>query len=131
MIFIDVYARQIFIPYYLATKEFVNLTKNHLKDGGIIAYNVSDDSNNKTRLKYISNTLVSVFPYTYIVYPNEGTEYLVVGSVNPVNFHKNQDVNMSPEFNYLFRRFASYSVTKVQTGDTKFVLTDDNSPEKI
>ncbi|MBI4030409.1 MAG: fused MFS/spermidine synthase [Proteobacteria bacterium] len=63
LIVLDLYRDPVSVPEYLITKEFFEQTKNHLKDGGIVAgnYFASATFSDYYSLK-LDNTLRTVFP---------------------------------------------------------------------
>lgn len=131
LIFVDVYARQNYIPYHLATKEFLEISKKRLSEGGLIAYNVSDGSKQKKRLSYVSQTLKSVFPYVYSIYPNNGTEYLVIGSNTIIDFSRDLSKIILPELASIYEQFVKFDIKQIVDVDSKYVLNDDNAPDRI
>ena len=59
-ILVDAY-RQPYIPFYLATREFFELTKQRLAPGGIVAINVGHPESSDKLEKTLTATLASVF----------------------------------------------------------------------
>ena len=64
LIVIDAY-RQPYIPFYLATKEFFELARNHLRPGGIVALNVAKVPDDHRLSDAIGTTLLSAFPQVW------------------------------------------------------------------
>ncbi|MBU1148461.1 fused MFS/spermidine synthase, partial [Patescibacteria group bacterium] len=70
---IDAYANRIYIPFYLTTQEFWQEAQTKLKRNGVLAINVNAVSVDTKIIQSISQTIKSVFNYTYlspVVYSN-------------------------------------------------------------
>jgi spermidine synthase len=61
IICIDAY-RQPYVPFYLATREFFELVRRHLRPGGIVALNVASLPRDHTLVERVGGTLATVFP---------------------------------------------------------------------
>ncbi|MBA3717881.1 MAG: fused MFS/spermidine synthase [Actinobacteria bacterium] len=61
LIFVDAY-RQPYVPFYLATREFFRLAREHLRPGGAIALNVATVPGDVRLAQGISGTLAAEFP---------------------------------------------------------------------
>ncbi|MEZ5126421.1 MAG: fused MFS/spermidine synthase [Thermoleophilia bacterium] len=61
LIFIDAY-RQPYVPFYLATREFFALCREHLAADGIVVLNVSSVPGDDRLARAVSGTLASEFP---------------------------------------------------------------------
>jgi spermidine synthase len=61
-IFVDAY-RQPYIPFYLATKEFFTLVREHLRPHGTVIVNVGHPSDSDKLERALSATLRAVFPH--------------------------------------------------------------------
>lgn len=85
ILIVDAYARELYIPYELATQQFFTLAAHHLGAGGILALNVNALSSQSPLLLSIVRTLHSVFPYTYEAKVGGDFNYLVAGSDQPLN----------------------------------------------
>jgi spermidine synthase len=59
-VFLDAY-RQPYIPFYLLTKEFFSLVRDHLRPGGMVVVNVGHVPGSDALEKVVSTTLRSVF----------------------------------------------------------------------
>ena len=84
IVIVDAYARELYIPYELATQQFYALAARHLAPGGILALNVNALSERSPLLLAILRTLHSVFPYTYEAKVGGDFNYLVAGSDRPL-----------------------------------------------
>jgi len=60
-IFIDAY-RQPYIPFYLATREFFELTRDRLRPGGIVVVNASQPVGSTKLERVLGATMAAVFP---------------------------------------------------------------------
>jgi spermidine synthase len=64
LIVVDAY-RQAYIPFYLVTKEFFQLVRDHLEAGGAVALNVAKVPGDDRLPEAVSGTLATVFPSVY------------------------------------------------------------------
>jgi hypothetical protein len=64
LVVVDAY-RQPYIPFYLATREFFELVRDHLRPGGIVALNVAAVPGDHRLARAIGTTLLSVFPQAW------------------------------------------------------------------
>ena len=61
LIVVDAY-RQPYVPFYLATREFFRLVRDHLRPGGIVALNVAAVPDDKRLVEAVGGTLAADFP---------------------------------------------------------------------
>jgi spermidine synthase len=64
MIVVDAY-HQPYIPFYLATKEFFQLARDHLTPGGILALNVAAVPEDDRLSRAIGSTMLAAFPQAW------------------------------------------------------------------
>ncbi|MGB2954024.1 MAG: fused MFS/spermidine synthase [Gaiellaceae bacterium] len=64
LIVVDAY-RQPYVPFYLATKEFFSLAREHLRPGGLLAMNVAKVPGDDRLSRAIGTTLLSAFPQAW------------------------------------------------------------------
>jgi spermidine synthase len=64
MIVVDAY-HQPYIPFYLATREFFELAREHLEPGGIIALNVATVPEDDRLSNAIGSTMLAAFPQVW------------------------------------------------------------------
>jgi len=83
IIVVDAY-RQPYIPFYLATREFFALAREHLRPGGLIALNIADVPGDDRLSRAIGSTLLSVFPQAWRWRPLRFNE-LMIGLDRPVD----------------------------------------------
>ena len=77
LVVVDAY-RQTYIPFYLATREFFALIRDHLNPGGAVALNVERVPGDDRLVQAVSGTLAAVFAQTW-VWPALHFNELVVG----------------------------------------------------
>jgi spermidine synthase len=82
-IFLDAY-RQPYIPFYLATREFFESMRSHLRRAGTVVVNVGHPSGSNELERAISATLRAVFPFVARD-ASEPTNTLVVASAAPID----------------------------------------------
>jgi spermidine synthase len=82
-IFLDAY-RQPYSPFYLATREFFQLMRSHLRQRGVVLVNVGHPQGSNTLERAISSTLRAVFHYV-VRDPSEPTNTLVAASMAPIS----------------------------------------------
>src|SRR3954471_2908370 len=75
-IFVDAY-RQPYIPFYLATREFLKLVRDHLTPDGVVILNVGHPEGEDTVEKALSATMEAVFAHV-LRWPIESTNTLMV-----------------------------------------------------
>lgn len=132
LVIVDVYARQSYIPFHLATQEFLQLVKSRLNENGILAFNVSTYSTNDFRFKTISNTVKSVFENSYYYTPYETGNFMILASRTDIKLLKIDRLKTIPyELKNILDRFKSIPPEKIKTIDPNFILKDDTAPEKI
>jgi predicted O-methyltransferase YrrM len=82
-IMVDVY-RQPYIPFYLATREFFELVRDHLTPGGVVVVNVGHPEGQDDLEKVLSATMGEVFR-TVARDPSEDTNTQVIGTNGPMS----------------------------------------------
>ena len=82
-IMVDVY-RQPYIPFYLATREFFELVRDHLTPGGVVVVNVGHPEGQDDLEKVLSATMGEVFG-TVARDPSEDTNTQVIGTNGPLS----------------------------------------------
>ena len=83
LIVVDAY-RQPYIPFYLATKEFFELVRDHLAPGGVVIVNVGHPEGSDDFEQVLGATMAAVFP-TVLRDPAEQTNTLMLGSDAPAS----------------------------------------------
>ena len=77
LIVVDTY-RQPYIPFYMVTKEFFELARDHLAPGGVVVVNVGHPEGNDEFERVLGRTMAEVFP-TVLRDPAEQTNSLLIG----------------------------------------------------
>jgi spermidine synthase len=83
VISVDAY-RQPYIPFYLTTKEFFELTRDRLAPGGVVIVNAGHPEDQDDLEKVLTATMREVFPYV-LRDPIEDTNTLIVASERPLS----------------------------------------------
>ena len=122
---VDAY-RQPYIPFYLATREFFELCRHRLADGGVVIVNAGHPEEQDDLEKVLTATMRAVFPHV-VRDPIEDTNTLIVASERPVSAAKLR--RGVPELPPRLRRAALASARRIGTplrGGR--VYTDDKAP---
>ncbi len=133
IIILDAYAHQSYIPSHLATQEFLQIVKSHLKDSGIVAFNVSASSSQEFRFKAICNTVKSVFDHSYYFTPEETANFMVLASPSDFVSFFNLPLQRSvpQELESIVKGLKNVRPELIQTIDPNYVLKDDTAPERL
>lgn len=78
VIIVDAY-RQPYIPFYLATREFFELTRDRLAPGGVVVVNVGHPQGNDDLERVLGRTMEEAFP-TVLRDPVEDSNTLLIGT---------------------------------------------------
>ncbi|HVD00175.1 MAG TPA: fused MFS/spermidine synthase [Candidatus Dormibacteraeota bacterium] len=82
VIIIDAY-RQPYIPFYLTTREFFQLAKDHLKPGGVAVVNAGRTPTDYRLVAAIASTMRAVYPSVYLLDVPAFSNTLVYGTDEP------------------------------------------------
>jgi hypothetical protein len=115
---VDVY-RQPYIPFYLATREFFRLVRDHLRPGGIVALNVARVPGDDRLGDAISSTLAAEFPRVWR-WPLLRFNEMVLASDRPLTLGRLAPA-LRPLRSLFLRELAP-------AGETERPLTDDRAP---
>ncbi len=118
LIVVDVY-RQPYIPFYLATREFFRLVRDHLRPGGIVALNVARVPGDDRLGDAISSTLAAEFPRVWR-WPLLRFNEMVLASDRPLTLGRLAPA-LRPLRSLFLRELAP-------AGETERPLTDDRAP---
>ncbi len=124
-IFLDAY-RQPYIPFYLVTKEFFALVREHLRPGGELIINVGHLPDSSSLEKVVTATVRSVFP-SVLSDRFSSTNSLVVASRTPLS--SAHIVDSEPEMASPLRGLATAVAERLGpplSGGS--VYTDDRAP---
>jgi spermidine synthase len=83
LIVVDAY-RQPYVPFYLATREFFRLVRDHLAPGGIVALNVAAVPDDKRLVNAVGGTLATEFPQV-LAWPALRFNTFVLGLTRPLS----------------------------------------------
>jgi spermidine synthase len=123
-IMVDVY-RQPYIPFYLATREFFELTRAHLRPGGVVVVNVGHPEGQDDLEKVVSATMREVFPVV-LRDPSEDTNTQLLGTNGPASGQRLRAARDVPaELRPLARATAVRLAPALEGGS---VYTDDKAP---
>ncbi len=129
IILMDAYTGALYIPFYLVTKEFLELTYSRLKEGGLIAYNVLSYSQKERVAKCLSQTAKHIYPYSYFIKTTDSESILLASKTNLdqklSNLAERVDVE---ELRPLAVRISN-NFSKVDFGNC--ILTDNKSPTEM
>ena len=82
LIVVDAY-RQPYVPFYLATREFFRLVREHLAPGGIVALNVAAVPDDKRLVRAVGATLAAELPQV-LEWPALRFNTIVLGLTEPL-----------------------------------------------
>jgi spermidine synthase len=126
-----------FIPYSLATKEFFSLTKEHLTENGVLAYNVIGDidSRRENIVGSIYQTLKTAFPQVYAFPAISSRNVVLVATrseqaLDLAQLKKRADALESKQatFPNLKTRLEVLRTDPPRGADRSRILTDDFAP---
>ena len=125
VIAVDAY-RQPYIPFYLATKEFFQLAREHLNPGGVLALNVAAVENDERLSQAVGTTVLAAFPQAWRWKPLRFNE-LILAFDRPVSEAEllRRATNVAPAAGSLVPLFRGEVTRVTPQGD---VLTDDRAP---
>ncbi len=83
LIVVDAY-RQPYVPFYLATREFFRLVRDHLTPGGIVALNVAAVPDDKRLVRAVGGTLAAEVPQV-LEWPALRFNTIVLGLTEPLS----------------------------------------------
>jgi len=130
LILIDAYIGALYVPFQLSTKEFFDLTQSHLKNKGILTMMVLAENPQKEKVfQYLTQTIKSIYPYTYFFPDQSRREYLVVGSKFSLgdkflNLEERTDIEELKELSLNITQ----NFQEVQKTEKKYILKDNRAP---
>ena len=80
IIVVDVYARELTVPFHLVTQEFFTSLSERLAPGGILAINLNATSDDTLWIQSVSKTVQSVFPHIRLAAIPHSCNYLLLAS---------------------------------------------------
>ncbi len=84
LMIVDAYSQEIYIPFYLTTRQFFALCRSHLTGDGVLALNVNAVSSHAALLQAIERTAMTLFPYVYVSRAPGLYNRLIVASLRPI-----------------------------------------------
>jgi len=125
LILIDAY-RQPYIPFYLATKEFFQLTRDRLRPGGVLALNIAAVPGDDRLARAIGSTVRAAYPQAW-VWPALRFNELVLGFDRPAGRATVLErVSAAPRSVQPMVPLLRSQLRAVETTETP--LTDDRAP---
>jgi spermidine synthase len=124
-IMVDAY-RQPYIPFYLTTREFFELTRERLAPGGITIVNVGHPEGSDELERVLGRTMAEAYPRV-LRYPIEPTNTLLVGGDRGLSGERlrRNAAALPAELRPLARRAAAALAPRLPGGE---VFTDDRAP---
>ena len=128
IIVVDAY-KQPYIPFYLATQEFFELTRDHLNPGGVLALNVAAVPTDDQLSRTIGSTVRSIFPQAWKWKPLRFNE-LQLGFTRPADRDEltSRTNDLPVEIATLGELFRA---DVVEIAQTERPLTDDRAPVEL
>ncbi len=129
VICIDAY-QQPYIPFYMTTREFFELARQHLKPGGVVAINVGRAPGDFRLVNALSNTMASVYPSVFVVDTKEYLNSLVYATTEPMTTGR-YEANAQEVTNPYLREVVSWaneSGNIRRAYETHPPMTDDLAP---
>jgi spermidine synthase len=124
VIILDAY-RQPYIPFYLATREFFELARDHLAPGGLVIVNVGHPEGSDELEKVIGRTMEEAFP-AVLRDPIEDENTLMLGGGRGSAGHlREMAKGLAPELQTIARVEAARIGPALDGGE---VYTDDRAP---
>jgi spermidine synthase len=125
VISVDAY-RQPYIPFYLATVEFFESVRDHLREGGVLVVNAGHPEGQDDLEKVLTATISEVFPHV-LRDPIEPTNTLIVASEAPLSAAKVRAAarTLPPAVRGTALGAAARLEPPLEGGD---VYTDDKAP---
>jgi spermidine synthase len=122
---VDVY-RQPYIPFYLTTREFFELARDRLTEGGVVVVNVGHPEGQDELEKVLSATMAEVFP-TVVRDAVEDTNTVVMGTAGAVSPGRLESslADLHADLQRPGRRTAARIRPRLPGGS---VYTDDKAP---
>jgi spermidine synthase len=126
IIIVDAYRRD-YIPFYLATKEFFQLCRDHLTSGGALAINTEKVPSDDRLAVAVRGTVATVFPTTWTWKALRFNE-MILGLDQPATAHGDlvaRESALAPELAVLRPSLEANLVAVSPVDDP---LTDDRAP---
>lgn len=123
LIVVDAY-RQPYIPFYLTTREFFELARQHLNPGGLILINAGQPPGQTGLEKVLAATMATVWPYV-MRDPVDADNTMLLASATPTSGARLARTPEPPDLASLARTEAVQLGPPLPGGQ---VYTDDRAP---
>jgi hypothetical protein len=125
LIVVDAY-RQPYVPFYLATREFFRLVREHLTPGGIVALNVAAVPEDRRLVRAVGGTLAAELPQV-LEWPALRFNTIVLGLTEPLSEAEiERRLSSGPPDLASIRELLARDVRPVGVAETPW--TDDRAP---
>jgi hypothetical protein len=125
LIVVDAY-RQPYVPFYLATREFFRLVREHLTPGGIVALNVAAVPEDRRLVRAVGGTLAAELPQV-LEWPALRFNTIVLGLTEPLSAAEiERRLSSGPPDLASIRELLARDVRPVGVAETPW--TDDRAP---
>lgn len=125
LIVVDAY-RQPYVPFYLATREFFQLVREHLAPGGIVALNVAGVPEDRRLVRAVGGTLAAELPQV-LAWPALRFNTIVLGLNEPlVPEELRRRLSRGPADLASIRDLLARNVVPLEASTTPW--TDDRAP---
>ena len=125
LIVVDAY-RQPYVPFYLATREFFRLVRDHLAPGGVVALNVAAVPEDKRLVRAVGGTLAAELPQV-LEWPALHFNTIVLGLTEPLSRTElRRRLASGPPALASLRRLLAAEARPVERSERPW--TDDRAP---
>lgn len=128
LIIVDAYQNELHIVWTLTTREFWELVKGRLSDGGLAAININSNSDSSALLNAITNTMAGVFGNVYISRAQENSSnFMITASDHELDFGLLKNADKDKRLDDLTETYIDNS-KKYEYNNENMILTDDKAP---
>ncbi|MBW8011580.1 MAG: spermine synthase [Chloroflexi bacterium] len=132
LIAIDAY-RPPYIPWHLTTKEFFEITREHLTEHGVVAINVGRAPRDRSLIDALVTTLQTVFPSVHVMDIPWTFNTMVYASMQPTSFenlqvNNNALINNPDSHPLLLQAIERVILYQQPVPEGTLVFTDDHAP---
>ncbi len=130
LIVLDAY-RQPYVPFHLATVEFMELVRDHLAPGGVVMINAGRTATDYRLVDALSRTANQVFPSTMVVDVDRYDNSMIFATMDDVSldqFRQRLEASRSIPFVGEVAGWAVDAGNMRDASTTGTILTDDHAP---
>lgn len=128
LIVLDAFANEFYIPWHLTTQEFFQTIHQHIKPGGIVAFNIGSTTEDSTLLQAMIATLYTSFENVYIMPVPESLNYVVMATDTPIISTQLQHItDERADIATIFEQ----SIERVSPPTKVSILTDNRAPIEL